>query len=327
MRSASRTPEPVPDEGPLPEGRDDTFVIQEHHATALHWDFRLERDGVLVSWAVPKGLPLDPKKNHLAVHTEDHPIEYASFSGEIPHGEYGGGQVKMWARGTYETVKWADREVQVVLHGGPAEIDGAKFVLFQTGGKNWMMHRMSPAPSSSWARLPELVRPMLATAGALPPVAEDEAWAYEMKWDGVRAVVYVEGGRARAVSRNDLDITGGYPELRQLGEALGARQVVLDGELVAFGPDGRVSFGALQQRMHVRGASQVRKLARQVPVSYLIFDVLHLDGASLLDLPYDSRRSLLESLSLSGPRWDTPPAFEGGGADALAVSNAQGLEG
>ncbi|NHC44526.1 non-homologous end-joining DNA ligase [Motilibacter aurantiacus] len=330
MRSADRTPEPVPAEGPLPEGNDDTFVIQEHHATALHWDFRLERDGVLVSWAVPKGLPTDPKRNHLAVHTEDHPLEYASFAGEIPHGEYGGGQVHQWARGTYETVKWTDREVQVVLHGGPAEIDGAKFVLFATGGKNWMVHRMSPAPAAvsggAWAPLPELIKPMLATAGPLPPARDDDQWAYEMKWDGIRAVVYVEGGRARAVSRNDLDVTGGYPELRALGEALGSRQVVLDGELVAFGPDGRVSFGALQQRMHVRG-SQVRALARSVPVTYLVFDVLHLDGEPTLGLPYDERRALLEGLGLAGARWATPPVFVGGGADAMAVSKAQGLEG
>ena len=116
-RDKSKTPEPVPDAGPLPKGNDDTFVIQEHHARALHWDFRLERDGVLVSWAVPKGVPIDPKTNHLAVHTEDHPIEYATFEGEIPKGEYGGGKVTIWDRGTYECEKWSDREVMVVLHG------------------------------------------------------------------------------------------------------------------------------------------------------------------------------------------------------------------
>src|ERR1700760_3622380 len=98
-------------------GRGDTFVIQEHHARALHWDFRLERDGVLVSWALPKGLPVTPEKNHLAVHTEDHPLEYANFQGEIPKGEYGGGHVSIWDHGTYEVEKWSDREVMVVLHG------------------------------------------------------------------------------------------------------------------------------------------------------------------------------------------------------------------
>ena len=132
MRDPGRTPEPVPPAGPLPEGNDDTFVIQEHHARSLHWDVRLERDGVLVSWAVPKGLPLDPKDNRLAVHTEDHPIDYGSFEGDIPAGEYGGGKVILWDRGRYEMEEWTDREVKVVFHGGRAE---GRYVLFQTRGR------------------------------------------------------------------------------------------------------------------------------------------------------------------------------------------------
>lgn len=137
-RKRDRTPEPVPPEGPLPEGRGDTFVIQEHHARRLHWDFRLERDGVLASWAVPKGLPTDTQTNRLAVPTEDHPLDYASFEGEIPKGEYGAGQVLIWDRGTYELEKWNDREVMVVLHG--SRVSG-RYVLFRTG-ENWMMHHM-----------------------------------------------------------------------------------------------------------------------------------------------------------------------------------------
>src|SRR4051812_49616395 len=110
-RDAARTPEPVPKRSrPQRTGNDDTFVIQEHHATALHWDVRLERDGVLVSWAVPKGLPLDPKTNHLAKQTEDHPMAYATFAGEIPKGEYGGGKVTVWDAGTYELEKWTEKE-------------------------------------------------------------------------------------------------------------------------------------------------------------------------------------------------------------------------
>ena len=115
-RDATKTPEPVPAGAPEP-GRGDSFVIQQHHARSLHWDLRLERDGVLVSWAVPRGLPRDPARNHLAVHTEDHPIEYLDFSGEIPAGEYGGGRMTIYDRGTYVTEKWRDREVIVVLSG------------------------------------------------------------------------------------------------------------------------------------------------------------------------------------------------------------------
>ncbi|RJK96457.1 non-homologous end-joining DNA ligase [Vallicoccus soli] len=319
-RDAARTPEPVP-EGPLPTGGDDTFVVQEHHARALHWDFRLERGGVLVSWAVPKGLPDDPRRNHLAVHTEDHPLEYASFSGDIPAGEYGGGSVLLWDRGTYETLKWRDDEVQVVLHG--ARVQG-RFTLFRTGGDQWMVHRMDAPPRPGWEPAPELVRPMLATAGPLPPAREEDRWAYEMKWDGVRAVVYVDGGRARVLTRNDREVGATYPEVAQMAEALGALTVVLDGELVAF-HEGRPDFGHLQQRMHVQRPS--RALVAAVPVSYLVFDVLWHEGRSLLAEPYAVRRSLLESLDLRGPRWDTPPVFLGAGSEALAASGAAGLEG
>ena len=166
-RDPAKTPEPM-------GGADDAggaggpgaarFVIQEHHARALHWDFRLERDGVLVSWALPKGLPVDPKTNHLAVHTEDHPLEYGGFEGDIPKGEYGGGHVDIWDRGTYELEKWTDREVKVVLHGTKAE---GRYVLFPTGGKNWMIHRMDPAPEG-FEPMPERIAPMLALAGTMP---------------------------------------------------------------------------------------------------------------------------------------------------------------
>jgi bifunctional non-homologous end joining protein LigD len=334
-RDAARTPEPVPPPGPLPRGNDDTFVIQEHHATALHWDFRLERDGVLVSWAVPKGLPTEPKTNHLAVHTEDHPIEYASFHGSIPEGEYGGGRVILWDRGTYECEKWTDREVKVVLHG--SRVSG-RYVLFRTDrpdsrqrsgkdkrGRDWMVHRMDP-PAEGFAPMPELVKPMLAVLRDEVP-RDDDAYGFEFKWDGVRAVVYVKGGRPRVLSRNDRDVTGSYPELRAMAEELGSRQVVLDGEIVAFDADGRPSFGALQSRMHVADGASVRRLLTTTPVTYLVFDVLHLDGRSLLDEPYEERRRVLESLELSGKSWQTPPWFRGGGQAVLAASKQQELEG
>jgi bifunctional non-homologous end joining protein LigD len=320
-RDATRTPEPVPPEGPLPTGNNDTFVIQEHHARALHWDFRLERDGVLVSWAIPKGVPLDPKTNRLAVHTEDHPLEYATFAGAIPKGEYGGGTVTIWDRGTYECEKWSDREVMVVLHG--EQISG-RYVLFRTGGKNWMIHRMDPPPADA-SPLPRLIRPMLATVS--PTLPDGDGWGYEFKWDGVRAVVYVEGGRPRVVSRNDRDVTATYPEVGALAESLGSRQVVLDGELVALDEHGRPSFGALQPRMHLTKAAQIRQLMAEVPVTYFIFDVLHLDGRSLLDLSYVDRRAELDALALAGPSWQTPPWFEGNGSAVFEASKTQGLEG
>ena len=166
MRDAGKTPEPVPNAAPA-AGNDDFFVIQEHHARRLHYDFRLERDGVLVSWAVPKNLPDTPSVNHLAVHTEDHPFEYGSFEGEIPKGEYGGGKVIIWDTGTYETEKFRDHapdgpdkggEVIVTLHGN--KIDG-RYALIQTNGKNWLAHRMKEQANPQASDL----APMLATEG------------------------------------------------------------------------------------------------------------------------------------------------------------------
>lgn len=321
-RDPARTPEPMGDTRGGDGARTATFVIQEHHARSLHWDFRLERDGVLVSWALPKGLPDRPSVNHLAVHTEDHPLDYGGFEGEIPAGEYGGGKVTIWDRGTYDCEKWTDREVKVVLHGDRAE---GRYVLFSTRGTSWMIHRMDPAPAGV-VPLPRGLRPMLAETGDLP--ARDDGWAFEFKWDGVRALAFVEGGRVRLVSRNGKDLTRSFPELRAVGELLGSRPAVLDGEVVAFDGEGRPSFGLLQQRLHVASPAKARRRANEVGVSYLVFDVCHLDGHSLVERPYDERRRLLEGLGLAGASVATPPSFtDRRGADVLAAAAEGGLEG
>ncbi|WP_199431463.1 non-homologous end-joining DNA ligase [Qaidamihabitans albus] len=320
-RHAERTPEPVPDGDGTPRGADDTFVIQEHHARQLHWDVRLERGGVLVSWAVPKGLPPEPGTLRLAVHTEDHPLEYATFEGEIPEGEYGAGRMTIWDSGRYETLKWSDREVAIVLYGQRVR---GKYVFFRAG-EDWQVIRSDPPEDEHWTPLPELIEPMLATTGTLPPVEADDDWAYEFKWDGVRALARVEGGRATLFSRKGNDITGTYPELRGLGEQLGMTQAWLDGEIVAL-REGRPSFKALQTRMHA-GDQRARQLAKHQPVTYLIFDLLHLDGRSCLSLPYHRRRELLEALELSGRHWQLSPCFPGEGAAVVEAAAEQELEG
>jgi bifunctional non-homologous end joining protein LigD len=182
---------------------------------------------------------------------------------------------------------------------------------------------MSRHPS---AERPSLIHPMLATAGALPTGPAEAGWAFEMKWDGVRAVVYVADGRARALSRNERDISVSYPELQDVAASLSGLSLILDGELVAADARGRPDFGTLQQRMHVTDPGAVRRLVATVPVTFLVFDLLWLEGRSLLDDAYDARRSALEGLRTSGP-WDVPPAFAGDGAAALAASRAAGLEG
>jgi bifunctional non-homologous end joining protein LigD len=167
---------------------------------------------------------------------------------------------------------------------------------------------------------------MLATAGSLPP--HDHAWAYEMKWDGVRAIAFVEGGTAQLWSRTSREITHSYPELQELATVAGTARAVLDGEIVAFGGGTWPSFETLQQRINISSPAQIRLLAAQVPVTYLAFDLLCLDGRPLLDAPYTERRALLDGLGLNGRHCQTPPSFtDVAGADLVAVSKQQGLEG
>jgi bifunctional non-homologous end joining protein LigD len=319
-RDFAATPEPAP--GDAPESDLPRFVVQEHHARALHWDLRLERDGVLASWAVPKGIPVDPKHNHLAVQTEDHPLEYLTFQGEIPAGEYGGGSMGVWDTGTYATHKWSEKEVMVTFHG--TRVNG-KYVLFRTRDKQWMIHRMDPPEDPDRRTPPNDLRPMLATLKDHAP--RGEGWAWELKWDGIRAIAYVDGGRIRLLTRNGNDVTRRYPELRRLGEALGTRDVVLDGEIVAFDESGRPSFERLQQRMHVEGDGTIRRLVGEVPVTYVMFDILWLDGHSTMELTYDERRAHLRGLELNGASWQTPPHEEGDGAATREVSTRFELEG
>lgn len=184
---------------------------------------------------------------------------------------------------------------------------------------------MPPDPSNApdgWLPVPRDLTPMLATAGELP--RQDDGWAFEVKWDGVRALVTVEGGRMRLVSRRGNDITAAYPELHGLGRQLGGAQVLLDGEVVAFS-GGLPDFGLLQSRMHVSGPGAA--LLQSVPVTFLAFDLLHHDGRSLLEQSYDHRRAALASLDLLGDHWQVPPAFPGSGQEVLAATQAQGLEG
>jgi bifunctional non-homologous end joining protein LigD len=310
-RDPRRTAEPVPGAGePLPTGHDDTFVVQEHHTPRgagerVHWDLRLERDGVLKSWAVPKGPPLEPGENRLAVPTEDHPLEYAGFSGTIAAGEYGAGEVRIWDAGRYATEKWADDHITVTFDGQRL---AGRYVLFRLADGTWNVRRLEAAPAGPVG----VPLPMMAVAGELP--ADDDAWGYEFKWDGVRAVAAVQHGRLRLHSRKGTEITVRYPELGRLPGPLAAHDAVLDGEIVALDAAGRPDFGALQNRMH-RTGPEVPRLAAAAPVTYLVFDLLGWDGERLLDRPYVERRERLDALGLSGHRWATTPWFRGGGAD------------
>ncbi|NQX35283.1 ATP-dependent DNA ligase [Herbiconiux sp. VKM Ac-2851] len=355
-RDQAKTPEPVPAAAPVStDGR--SFVVQEHHARRLHWDFRLEHDGVLVSWALPKGVPDDPGQNHLAVQTEDHPLEYGTFEGSIPAGEYGAGTVTIWDLGTYELEKWRDgKEIIVTLHGQPSGGlgDPRKVVLIHTGrgdsGKhNWLIHRMLPkdddsAETGSPRKAPtrasatpsrasaasKTIKPMLATLATPADVEEDEdAYAFEMKWDGIRAIARVDRGTVTLHTRNGNDVTPAYPELTDALAALFPdRSLVLDGEIVALDKAGRPSFGRLQQRMGLTKPRDVAAARTQVAVDLMVFDLLELDGSSLVKETYDERRRMLaDTLPADEGPLHLPPAFDGDLQHALDASRTLGLEG
>ena len=327
-RDFKATPEPTGDGARrASQAARPRFVVQQHHATRLHWDLRLEHDGALASWAIPNGIPADPSENRLAVRTEDHPLEYLDFHGEIPKGQYGAGTMTIWDRGTFDVHKWEERKVEVTFHG---ERLRGRYGLFPIGRapdseNDWMIHRMDPPEDPEREPMPERVLPMLARTGTLPP--DQDRWSFEVKWDGVRAIAYAQPGRLRLESRNLNEITAAYPEVRGILDDLGMHEAVLDGEIVAFDAEGKPSFGLLQRRMHVTSTSAVRRLAASTPVVYAIFDLLYLDGRSLMELPYRERRARLEELELRGRAWRVPSAHPGEGGRLLEATQKQGLEG
>ncbi|HZV74000.1 MAG TPA: DNA ligase D [Conexibacter sp.] len=314
------------------------FVVQQHAASRLHWDLRLERDGTLASWALPRGVPLDPHDDRPAIRTEDHPLEYLDFHGEIPAGSYGAGTMEIFDAGTYESHEWTARKVEVTLRGERLAGRYGLFPLRRTspeavgdgGGEPWMIHRLDPPSDPLRTPLPPHMAPMLARAeadGGVGGIPDDEQWGYEVKWDGIRALLWSDHGHVRIESRTQREITARYPELRALGRALGVHELLLDGELVALDERGRPRFERLQSRMNVEGEAAIRRAARAQPVVYMAFDLLHLDGRSLLELPYEQRRALLDDLGLDGPAWRTPRFHRGGGQALLDATREQGLEG
>ena len=321
MRDARKTPEPVPDVSPTPVAGN-RFVIQEHRARRLHYDFRLERDGVLVSWAVPKNLPEDPSVNHLAVHTEDHPLEYATFEGAIPQGEYGAGTVAVWDSGTYTAEKFrmsSDPEGkggEVIVDLDGARISG-RYALIQTKGDQWLAHRMkeqgdAAASPAGESRLDECDA-MLATLGSVDRMTSAQ-WAFEGKFDGYRMLVEVNHQTLRLKTRNGRDVTREYPQLQPLAALFPGHHVILDGEAVALDSHGVPNFTEMQNR------------ARSERIEFWAFDILYLDGQSLLRAKYRDRRRLLETFA-EGTGLIVPPLLDGDGPEALAYSRKRKWEG
>jgi bifunctional non-homologous end joining protein LigD len=325
-RDFDRTKEPRGEEGrgetPAASGR---FVVHQHNARNLHWDLRLEHDGVLLSWALPRGVPQLPDRaaNRLAVHTEDHPLEYIDFHGEIPAGEYGAGEMTIWDSGTYEAEKLRDDEVIATFDG---ERMSGRYALFQTGGKNWIIHRMDPPDDPERVLMPEDLRPMLAKKGTLPK--GESKFAFEIAWGGLRTMLWCEPGHIRKSEARGVEgPTDVFPELRRIARALGSTEAVLDGEIVVLNDEGRPSAERLRERKRATSASVAQRLSRQRPATMMLFDLPFVDGHPLLDLPYEERRTRLEDLELEGEAWQTPAYHRGDGKGLLSVAGERGLAG
>jgi bifunctional non-homologous end joining protein LigD len=309
-RDPTKTPEPF--SGGRRRSKQPIFVIQRHDARRLHYDFRLEEDGALASWAVPKGVPLEPGGRALAVHVEDHPLEYAKFEGQIPAGQYGAGSVEIWDSGTYELLeRKKNGQRTIALHGKrlegtwsliPAHLDGKE--------ENWLLIKRRDGDSGELAT--RRYRPMLATQEDTVPHGDD--WRYEVKFDGYRAIAYVHAGECELVSRNGNDLTERFAQVaKEVVKATKSPNAVLDGEVTRVDAQGRASFSELQ-----RGSGSL---------VYFVFDLLELDGEPLTELPFSERKARLRKL-LDGRNKCVSFSDDFDDGDALYEAASQsGLEG
>ena len=387
-RDFARTPEPAP--GPAHGAGSQIaaarrrFVVQRHRATRLHYDFRLEIDGVLASWAVPKGLTLDPSIRRMAVHVEDHPLEYFDFEGVIPAKQYGAGDVIVWDWGTWEpeaetpdpAAAIANGELKFVLAG---EKVSGRFTIVRTSrrpgtaprtafeddeGEQWLLiHKrgadnvkgwdaedhpqsvksgrtndevkanapaiwISEAPASTAeidlsaareAPMPRYLEPMKATLAT--KAFRDEDWLYELKWDGYRVEAVVRDGKVSLFTRNGHDAETYFPKLLTPPTWIEAREAIVDGEVVALDERGHPDFSLLQERI------SEGRTGRPVPLVYQAFDLLYLDGRSLVDVPLEQRKRLLELVIRPTSRVQYGKPIDTEGLAFYQAVKAQGLEG
>lgn len=309
-RAFDRTPEPAG--GPLSE-RTSIFVLHRHHASRLHYDLRIEENGTLRSWALPRGLPPRPGIKRLAVHVEDHPLEYADFEGVIPKGQYGAGQMWIFARGKCEMLKRKpDGGFYFRLH---SEGISADFRIFPTRASNdWLIERLDEPPDH-WHPSAMLAEP----ATELP----EGAYEYEVKWDGIRAVISLDEGQTTIRSRNGLDLTEAFPELKDAASALNAASAIVDGEIVCLDSQGRPVFSDVIRRMQ---NPKSLKLQKKSPAVCCLFDALYLDGRSILRDPWHLRRAWLKDIIRKDTAYRFSESFTSG-EDLLNAAREHGLEG
>ena len=314
-RDFAQTPEPPP---VTATGAGDAFVLHRHHATRLHYDLRLEQRGVLKSWAVPKGLPPRPGILRLAVATEDHPLDYLNFEGTIPKGQYGGGRIWIYARGKYEITQEKKKGFYFRLNAAGLN---AEYRMHHTRQQEWLLERVTP-PQIDWLRDP--IEPMLAQSVAATPTAGD--YLYEVKWDGIRALLAIDEGVVRLVSRNQQDLTAKFPELTEVEPAFRTLSALFDAEIVCLDEAGKPVFQDVIYRMQQKSPAAVERARAHHPALCYVFDCLFLDGRPLVNEPLVRRRAWMEdALKKDSPFRVSEAVREG--AELFEAAKRLGLEG
>ncbi|MEL6388622.1 MAG: non-homologous end-joining DNA ligase [Bacteroidota bacterium] len=311
-RDFGKTPEPLPR---ISQQYRDQYVIQLHNASNLHYDLRLEDDGILLSWAIPKGLPYSPGQKRLAIQTEDHPIKYLSFEGVIPPGQYGAGVMWIMDNGRIE---WLEKKKGTISFRLISKRASREFKLYQINKESqWLIQTTDELRCYNWSYP---AKPMLATAAEVIP--KSDSTRYEVKWDGIRVLVYVEEDQVRIRSRSGRDITAQFSELLD-PSAYEAEQAVLDGEIVVLDDAGKPLFHEVISRMHAKAGSTMSKKE----TTLYLFDMISLDGFDITDEPLHRRRSLLETILQTSQYVRMSKTFDDGQLlfDAIEAQNMEGI--
>ncbi|MEE9271647.1 MAG: non-homologous end-joining DNA ligase [Candidatus Krumholzibacteria bacterium] len=314
-RSFEKTSEPAP--GGIAAGGY-AFVVHRHHASRLHYDLRLEHEGALRSWAVPKGLPPRPGIKRLAVNVEDHPIDYLTFEGSIPKGEYGGGRMWIFAQGRYEITKQKKDGFYFRLRS--RELN-AEYRMHRTRGKDWLLERVDTA-QVDW--LADPVEPMLATLTRETPESGD--YLYEVKWDGIRALVSLDDGELTIRSRSQRDITHLFPELAIPEQAFRASTALFDTEIVCLEDEGHPNFRKVIHRIQQSTEGGIKRAHAKNPAVCYVFDCLYLDGRPIVGEPLVRRREWMADALRKGTPYRVSEAVDEG-APLFAATKRMGLEG
>ena len=312
-RNFKETPEPPPKIDLKDKNK---FCIQIHNATNLHYDLRLEDNGVLLSWAIPKGLPYEKGEKRLAIRTEDHPIKYLHFEGTIPRGSYGAGKMWLFDNGKINWIKKKERSLHFELVGHRIK---NKFKLYQTKTEDQWLIECEKSEGIDHLN----ISPMLAETSKEIPTGRK--YRFEVKWDGIRAVIYINNDEIKIISRGGRDITKSFPEFQNL-DAFKFEQGILDTEIVVLDEEGKPAFHDVISRMHQGGEQSILNASKKKPATCYVFDLLYLDGISVMDAPQFKRREWLEANMTVTQQFRFSKSFADG-KELFDAIQSQGMEG